>query len=100
MFSVTTLATIRLNTPWILSSRALSLTDSGMFEISRNSLLEYCSLAQHFCSVTTKPTPINTELLELKTKFTKRESDLTISRNVNVKLMDVPLTLHLRFGIL
>ena len=43
---------------------------------------------------------INTELLELKTKFTKRESDLTISRNVNVKLMDVPLTLHLRFGIL
>ena len=43
---------------------------------------------------------INTELLELKTKFTKRESDLTISRNVNVQLMDVPLTLHLRFGIL
>ena len=43
---------------------------------------------------------INTELLELKTKFTKRESDLTISRNINVKLMDVPLTLHLRFGIL
>ena len=28
---------------------------------------------------------INAELLELKTKFTKMESDLTISRNVNVK---------------
>ena len=42
---------------------------------------------------------INTELLELKTKFTKRESDLTISRNVNVKLMERPLTLHLYFGI-
>ena len=41
---------------------------------------------------------INTELLELKTKFTKRESDLTISRNVNVKLMERPLTLHLCFG--
>ena len=27
---------------------------------------------------------INAELLELKTKFTKMESDLTISRNVNV----------------
>ena len=31
---------------------------------------------------------INAELLELKTKFTKMESDLTISRNVNVKLME------------
>ena len=30
---------------------------------------------------------INAELLELKTKFTKMESDLTIFRNVNVKLM-------------
>ena len=30
---------------------------------------------------------INAELLELKTKFTKMESDLTISRNVNVKWM-------------
>ena len=43
---------------------------------------------------------INTELLELKIKFTKRESDRKISRNVNVKLMERPLTLHLRFGIL
>ena len=31
---------------------------------------------------------INAELLELKTKLTKMESDLTISRNVNVKLME------------
>ena len=31
---------------------------------------------------------INAELLELKTKFTKMESDLTISRNVYVKLME------------
>ena len=31
---------------------------------------------------------INTELLELKTKSTKMESDLTISRKVNVKLME------------
>ena len=31
---------------------------------------------------------IKAELLELKTKFTKMESDLTISRNVNVKLME------------
>ena len=31
---------------------------------------------------------INAELLELKTKFTKMESDLTISQNVNVKLME------------
>ena len=31
---------------------------------------------------------INAELLELKTKFTKMESDLTISRNVNVRLME------------
>ena len=31
---------------------------------------------------------VNAELLELKTKFTKMESDLTISRNVNVKLME------------
>ena len=31
---------------------------------------------------------INVELLELKTKFTKMESDLTISQNVNVKLME------------
>ena len=32
--------------------------------------------------------PINAELLELKTKFTKMESDLAISRNVNVKLVE------------
>ena len=31
---------------------------------------------------------INAELLEPKTKFTKMESDLPISRNVNVKLME------------
>ena len=31
---------------------------------------------------------INAELLDLKMKFTKMESDLTISRNVNVKLME------------
>ena len=31
---------------------------------------------------------INAELLELKTKFTKIESDLVISRNVNVKLVE------------
>ena len=31
---------------------------------------------------------VNAELLELKTKFTKMESELTISRNVNVKLME------------
>ena len=31
---------------------------------------------------------INAELLELKTKFTKMESDLAISRNVNVKLVE------------
>ena len=31
---------------------------------------------------------INAELFELKNKFTKTESDLTISRNVNVKLME------------
>ena len=31
---------------------------------------------------------IDAELLELKTKFTKMESDLTISWNVNVKLME------------
>ena len=30
---------------------------------------------------------VNAELLELKAKFTKMESDPTISRNVNVKLM-------------
>ena len=31
---------------------------------------------------------INAELLELKTKFTKMESDIAISRNVNVKLVE------------
>ena len=31
---------------------------------------------------------INAELLELKTKFTKMESDLAISRNINVKLVE------------
>ena len=31
---------------------------------------------------------INAELLKLNTKFTKMESDITISRNVNVKLME------------
>ena len=31
---------------------------------------------------------INAELLELKTKFTKMESDLAISRNVNIKLVE------------
>ena len=31
---------------------------------------------------------INAELLELKTKFTKMESDLAISWNVNVKLVE------------
>ena len=31
---------------------------------------------------------ISAELLELKTKFTKMESDLAISRNVNVKLVE------------
>ena len=31
---------------------------------------------------------INTELLELKAKFTKMESDLAISPNVNVKLVE------------
>ena len=31
---------------------------------------------------------INAELLELKTKFTKMEPDLAISRNVNVKLVE------------
>ena len=31
---------------------------------------------------------INAELLELKTKFTRMESDLAISRNVNVKLVE------------
>ena len=31
---------------------------------------------------------INAELLELKTKFTKMESDLAISRNVNVNLVE------------
>ena len=54
MFFVSALASIARNTPWILSSRASSLTDSGMPEISRYSLLGYCSLAQHFRSVTTK----------------------------------------------
>ena len=32
--------------------------------------------------------PINAELLELKTKFTKMESDLAICRNINVKLVE------------
>ena len=32
---------------------------------------------------------INVELLELKTKFTKMESDLAISQNVNVKLVEL-----------
>ena len=54
MFFVSTSTSIPCNTPWILSSRALSLADSGMPEISRHSLLEYCSLAQHFRSVPTK----------------------------------------------
>ena len=31
---------------------------------------------------------INAELLKLKTKFTKMESDLAISQNVNVKLVE------------
>ena len=31
---------------------------------------------------------INAEILELKTKFTKMESDLAISRNVNTKLVE------------
>ena len=31
---------------------------------------------------------INSELLELKTQFTKMESDLTISRNANAKVME------------
>ena len=53
MFFVSTSVSIPRNTPWILSSRALSLADPGMPEISSYSLLEYCSLAQHFRSVTT-----------------------------------------------
>ena len=32
---------------------------------------------------------VNAEILELKTKFTKMESDLAISRNVNVKLVEL-----------
>ena len=31
---------------------------------------------------------INAELLELKTKFTKMEFDITISRNVNIMLVE------------
>ena len=54
MFSVSISASIPRNIHWILSSRALSVTDSGMAEISRHSLLEHCSLAQDFRSVTTK----------------------------------------------
>ena len=34
------------------------------------------------------PDSINAELLELKTKFTKIESDLTIFQNVKVKFME------------
>ena len=40
---------------------------------------------------------INAELLELKTKFTKMESDLTISRNVNVRLMERLLVTERKF---
>ena len=31
---------------------------------------------------------VNAELLELKTKFSKMESDLAISRNANAKVVD------------
>ena len=37
---------------------------------------------------------INSELLDLKNKFTKLESDLEISRNVNNKLVDQVTTLE------
>ena len=54
MFSMSTSTSIPRNTPRILYSSAFSLTVSGMPELSRHSLLEYCPLAQHFRSVTTK----------------------------------------------
>ena len=47
-----------------------------------NTVLDY----QH--KFNNSPGSINAELLELKTKFTKMQSDLAISRNVNVKLVE------------
>ena len=40
---------------------------------------------------------INSELLDLKNKFTKLESDLEISRNVNNKLIDQVTMLERKF---
>ena len=54
MFSLPTSTSIPRNTPWILSSRALSLTNSEMPKTFRHFLYKYCSLTQHFRSATTK----------------------------------------------
>ena len=51
-------------------------------EESANIVLDYQHKFDNFLG------SINAELLDLKTKFTKMESYLTISRNVNVKLME------------
>ena len=76
-FSVSTSISIPRNTPWILPSRALSLTDSRIPEISRYSLLEYWSLAQHFLSVTTRRS----------TNFTLTFQDIARSDSILVNLV-------------
>ena len=68
--------------PFILNSgRTLilerSITDSRMPEISRHSLLEYCSLAQHFHLVTTK----------FSTTFTLTFLDIARSDSILVNLV-------------
>ena len=76
-FFVSTSISIPRNTPWILPSRALSLTDSRIPEISRYSLLEYWSLAQHFLSVTTRRS----------TNFTFTFQDIARSDSILVNLV-------------
>ena len=54
MFSVSTSTSFPRKTHWKLSSKALSVTYSGMPEVFRRFLLEYCSLPQNVRSVTIK----------------------------------------------
>ena len=59
---------------------------SSLIKLTREKLANIVLDYQH--KFDTSPGSINAELLELKTKFTKIESVLTISPNVNVKLIE------------
>ena len=59
---------------------------SSLIKLTREELAKIVMYYQH--KFDNSLGSINAELLELKTKFTKMESDLAISWNVNVKLVE------------